>query len=112
MARPAGPLTLPAASCMPDRTAARPFSLLAAALADGGVAVWTIELLAAAGHPGPLPGVAWHAHEMVFGFGIAEITGFLFTAGRHWSGEPTPQGRLLAALARQAPRNARPSSFS
>ena len=76
----------------------RPFYLLAAALAIGGVAVWTIELLAAAGHPGPLPGIAWHAHEMVFGFGIAVITGFLFTAGRNWTGQPTPQGRLLAAL--------------
>jgi uncharacterized protein involved in response to NO len=43
--------------------------------------------------------MAWHAHEMVFGFAAAVITGFLFTAARNWTGLPTPTGRSLAALA-------------
>ncbi len=29
----------------------------------------------------------------------AVIVGFLFTAGRNWTNQPTPTGRLLAALA-------------
>ena len=27
----------------------------------------------------------WHAHEMLFGFALAVIVGFLFTAGRNWT---------------------------
>ena len=41
----------------------------------------------------------WHAHEMLFGFTLAVIVGFLFTAARNWSGRPTPTGAALAALA-------------
>jgi uncharacterized protein involved in response to NO len=36
---------------------------------------------------------------MLFGFALAVIVGFLFTAGRNWSGQPTPTGAALAALA-------------
>jgi uncharacterized protein involved in response to NO len=36
---------------------------------------------------------------MVFGFALAVIVGFLFTAGRNWSGQPTPTGGALAAIA-------------
>jgi uncharacterized protein involved in response to NO len=36
---------------------------------------------------------------MLFGFALAVIVGFLFTAGRNWSGRPTPTGGRLAALA-------------
>jgi uncharacterized protein involved in response to NO len=46
-----------------------------------------------------LQGPLWHAHEMLFGFMLAVIVGFLFTAGRNWSGRPTPTGLPLAALA-------------
>ena len=45
-----------------------------------------------------LPGMAWHAHEMVFGFAAAVIGGFLLTAVRNWTGRPTPSGAALAAL--------------
>jgi uncharacterized protein involved in response to NO len=41
----------------------------------------------------------WHAHELVFGFAIAVITGFLLTAARNWTGLPTPTHGPLAALA-------------
>src|SRR6188768_3040971 len=41
----------------------------------------------------------WHAHEMLFGFTLAVVVGFLFTAGRNWTGLPTPTGAGLAALA-------------
>ena len=45
-----------------------------------------------------LRGPLWHAHEMVFGFTLAVMTGFLFTAVRNWTGRPTPTGAALAAL--------------
>jgi uncharacterized protein involved in response to NO len=35
---------------------------------------------------------------MVFGYTLAVVVGFLFTAGRNWSGQPTPTGRPLQAL--------------
>jgi uncharacterized protein involved in response to NO len=35
---------------------------------------------------------------MLFGFTTAVIAGFLFTAVRNWTGQPTPSGALLAAL--------------
>jgi len=35
----------------------------------------------------------------VFGYALAVVIGFLFTAGRNWSGQPTPTGRPLMALA-------------
>ena len=77
----------------------RPFYLLAGAFAGVGVPVWHFapgELL-----PGEpyLAGAAWHAHEMVFGFAAAVLTGFLLTAARAWSGLDTPTGWRLAALA-------------
>src|SRR3546814_10822226 len=40
----------------------------------------------------------WHAHEMVFGFAAVIVVGFLFTAGRAWTGVETPTGGALAAL--------------
>jgi uncharacterized protein involved in response to NO len=36
---------------------------------------------------------------MLFGFTLAVVVGFLFTAGRNWSNLPTPTGAKLAALA-------------
>lgn len=45
-----------------------------------------------------LPSLYWHAHEMVFGFAVAIIIGFLFTAARNWTGLPLPAGMPLAML--------------
>jgi uncharacterized protein involved in response to NO len=45
-----------------------------------------------------LPPFLWHAHEMLFGFAAAVIVGFLMTAGKAWTGLPTPRGGALAAL--------------
>jgi len=77
----------------------RPFYLLAAGLAVVVIPLW---LAAFAGHlslPTALAPMAWHAHEMLFGFGCAVIAGFLFTAGRNWTGIDTPSGAPLAAIA-------------
>ncbi len=43
--------------------------------------------------------VSWHAHEMVFGFGMAVIGGFLLTAEMNWTGVRTVTGWPLLVLA-------------
>ena len=77
----------------------RPFYLLAALLATLNAPVWVAQWHGALPQAGYLSAMAWHAHEMVFGFAAAVITGFLFTAARNWTGLPTPTGRSLAVLA-------------
>ena len=76
----------------------RPFYLLASAFAAVSILLWGLQFsgyLPYAYLQGPL----WHAHEMLFGFVLAVLTGFLLTAGQNWSGQPTPKGAYLAALA-------------
>jgi uncharacterized protein involved in response to NO len=46
-----------------------------------------------------LQGSVWHSHEMLFGYMTAVITGFLLTAVRTWTQEPTPSGVPLMMLA-------------
>jgi uncharacterized protein involved in response to NO len=76
----------------------RPFYLLASAFAALSILLW---IAGYAGFIGPVyrADPVWHAHEMLYGYTIAVIVGFLFTAGRNWSGQPTPTGAALAALA-------------
>lgn len=75
----------------------RPFYVLASAFAAVSIAVWAAQV---AGWGWPyLPGPLWHAHEMVFGFALAVVVGFLFTAVRNWTGQRTPAGAALALLA-------------
>ena len=76
----------------------RPFFLGGALFALLAVALWGAAL---AGHPAlqPLGGLlAWHRHEMLFGFGLAIIAGFLLTAVQTWTGQPSLSGRPLMAL--------------
>lgn len=79
----------------------RPFYLLAASFAALAIPMWMGRYL---GWPGmaswfPALGLPWHVHEMVFGFALAVIIGFVFTAGRNWTGLWTPRHGHLAALA-------------
>ena len=77
----------------------RPFYLLGALFAALGVPLWVAVFAGAASLPEGLPARTWHAHEMVFGFALAIVAGFLFTAVRNWTNQPTPTGAHLAALA-------------
>ncbi|NNJ64626.1 MAG: NnrS family protein [Xanthomonadales bacterium] len=77
----------------------RPFFLGAALFAMLSMAVW----LAVYGFGWPLEisGVSrhqWHAHEMIYGYSMAVVAGFLLTAARNWTGLETLQGRGLAGL--------------
>lgn len=40
----------------------------------------------------------WHAHEMIFGYALATVTGFLLTAAMNWSRMNSASGWRLAAL--------------
>ncbi len=74
----------------------RPFFLLAALFAAAAMALWGLGLSAALPSQ---PSVAWHGHEMLFGYAVAVIAGFLLTASRNWTGVRTPQGGWLAGMA-------------
>jgi len=44
------------------------------------------------------PNNYWHAHEMLLGYAVAVIAGFLLTAVKNWTGKPTLTGDQLASL--------------
>lgn len=76
----------------------RPFYLLASLFAAVSILLWVMQ------YAGWLPftyvqGPAWHGSEMLFGYATAVVAGFLFTAARNWTGQPTPTGSPLIALA-------------
>ena len=79
----------------------RPFFLLGALSAIIVMALWTMALSAigpVALHVNPM---LWHAHEMLFGFIMAVIAGFVMTAVAMWTGRirlhGAPLGWLIAA---------------
>jgi uncharacterized protein involved in response to NO len=76
----------------------RPFFLLTSLFAALAMPLWLLVLQGQASLPTRLAPVAWHSHEMVFGFAGGVIAGFLLTAVRNWTGQPTPSGAGLAVL--------------
>jgi uncharacterized protein involved in response to NO len=75
----------------------RPFYLVASLYSALGVLLWTAQFT------GYLPfaflsHALWHGHEMLFGFTLAVVAGFLLTAVRAWTGLPTAAGAALMAL--------------
>ncbi len=78
----------------------RPFFVGAGLFAVIGMGVWGVETgLGGALHARSLSPAFWHAHEMVYGYALAVVAGFLLTAVRNWTGVPTPHGGRLGALA-------------
>jgi uncharacterized protein involved in response to NO len=77
----------------------RPFYVGGALLAALIVPLWVAMFLGGWQLSPAAPGLLWHAHEMLFGFAVAIIVGFLMTAGKAWTGLATPRGATLAALA-------------
>jgi uncharacterized protein involved in response to NO len=76
----------------------RPFFFLAAAWAALGVPVWLAAYVHGYALPGALPAMLWHAHEMIYGYALAAVTGFLLTAIPNWTGRLPMRGAPLAAL--------------
>ena len=75
----------------------RIFFLFAGIIAVASIAMWTaifqynyslsFDLLSSS---------QWHAHEMIYGYSLAVISGFLLTAVKNWTGVQTVTGKLLA----------------
>lgn len=76
----------------------RPFFLGGAAWAIAALALWLAALLGGLALPTALDPLAWHRHEMLFGFVGAIVAGFLLTAIPNWTGRPPIAGGRLAAL--------------
>lgn len=77
----------------------RPFYLLAGTFSALSILAWVGHWTGWLGAQVYLGDPRWHAHEMIFGYAFAVIVGFLFTAGRNWTNQPTPSGIPLAAIA-------------
>ena len=77
----------------------RTFYSLAAIFAIAAMIMWLRAFAGLSGTGEYLYSVGWHSHEMLFGFAVAVIAGFLLTAVRNWTGLPTPIGAPLAMLA-------------
>ena len=73
----------------------RPFFLLAALWAPTAILSWALVLAGVV--PARTP--QWHGHEMLSGFTLAVVAGFLLTAVRNWTGQVTVRGPALALLA-------------
>ncbi len=73
----------------------RPLYLAGCGWAAVSVALW---VFAPGWLTGRLGGVAWHAHEMLWGFVATIAVGFLFTAGSNWTGVNPLHGRPLGLL--------------
>ena len=97
---PARPTAIPAASGLaPLALGFRPFFLLAGLAALALIGAWLGALRGALVLPVYYDAITWHGHEMVFGYTVAVIAGFLLTAVRNWTGVPTASGLPLALLA-------------
>jgi uncharacterized protein involved in response to NO len=76
----------------------RPFFLGAALWAALAIPLWLALYSGAVGLPNALAPLVWHAHEMIFGFAMAAVAGFLLTAIPNWTGRMPLQGGPLAIL--------------
>lgn len=76
----------------------RPFFLGAAAWAVVALVLWLTALAGGTALPTLFEPLAWHRHEMLFGFVGAAIAGFLLTAIPNWTGRLPIAGPPLAAL--------------
>lgn len=77
----------------------RPFFLAGSAFALLAIAYWLGVLTGHAPALAPAgSGLAWHRHEMIYGFGGAIIAGFLLTAVTNWTGRPGTSGPALMML--------------
>jgi uncharacterized protein involved in response to NO len=71
----------------------RPFFLAAGIWAAAGLALWVAALA------GLVPlAASWHGHEMLFGFAVAAIAGFLTAAVPKWTNGETILGTRLSLL--------------
>ncbi len=62
------------------------------------MAAWIAMLQGSLSLPTAFDPLAWHAHELIFGYALAAIAGFLLTAIPNWTGRLPLSGLPLALL--------------
>ena len=82
------------------RLAFRPFFLAGSLFALFAIVLWVLAWSGNGPDWQPVGGwLAWHRHEMLFGFAAAIVAGFLLTAVQTWTGQPGLSGTRLMLLA-------------
>lgn len=77
----------------------RPFFLSAGVFSILAMLAWLISFRDGMIPLAPgLSAIQWHAHEMLYGYTMAVIAGFLLTAVRNWTGYPTLEGGSLLTI--------------
>jgi len=76
----------------------RPFFLAAGVWSAAALALWIVLFAAGAALPSRFDPLAWHIHEMLFGFVMAAVAGFLLTAIPNWTRRLPVSGAPLALL--------------
>src|SRR5512142_633701 len=76
----------------------RPFFFGGATWAVIGISLWLATLAGWIGLPSQFDPIAWHRHEMLFGFVGAAVSGFLLTAIPDWTGRLPIAGKPLLSL--------------
>jgi uncharacterized protein involved in response to NO len=76
----------------------RPFFLFGSMFGAAAILAWLPAWSGEITIPTALSPRDWHAHEMIFGFLPAIVTGFLLTAIPNWTGRLPLQGRALLVL--------------
>lgn len=76
----------------------RAFFALAGLFALVLIAVWTSVFDGSLVTDNYYPNTYWHAHEMLLGYSVAVIAGFLLTAVKNWTGIQTLKDGKLAGL--------------
>ena len=76
----------------------RPFFLATGLWAGVALAVWMVMFVTGSVVPSRFDPLTWHIHEMLFGFVMAAIAGFLLTAIPNWTGRLPVSGGPLALL--------------
>lgn len=76
----------------------RPFFLLAGAWSAIALSGWLHMLFGGPELPSAMAPLDWHVHEMIYGFVVATIAGFLLTAIPNWTGRLPLQGLPLLCL--------------
>jgi uncharacterized protein involved in response to NO len=80
------------------RLAFRAGFLSAAAFGVAAMLRWLFWMRSPADWPGAMPPPWWHGHEMVFGFALPVVAGFLLTAVATWTGIAGTRGGRLQIL--------------
>jgi uncharacterized protein involved in response to NO len=77
----------------------RPFFLAAGLWSAAALVLWIVMLVIGITMPSRFDPLTWHIHEMLFGFVMAAIAGFLLTAIPNWTKRLPVSGGSLALLA-------------